>query len=152
MANHAFNIVKGRAIELVTRVKNGDPAASRLYAIPLSTSVAQATAEDVDDFAALITAGAVEATTNGWARITLAAADITALTPDDTNNRYDADFIDLAFGSPTAGTNTTGIVICYASVATPTNSQLMPISHHDFAITADGTAVTATVAVFYRAS
>lgn len=152
MANHAFNIVKGRAVELVNRVKVGDPAAARLYAIPLSTSVAQATAEDVDDFAALITAGAVEATTNGWARITIAAADITALAPDDPNNRFDADFIDLVFGSPTAGVNVTGVVICYASVATPTNAQLIPISHHDFAITADGSAVTATVAVFYRAS
>lgn len=151
MANHAFNIVKGRAIELVNRVKVGDPAASRLYAIPLSTSVAQATAEDVDDFAALITAGAVEITTNGWARITIAAADITAIAPDDTNNRNDADFIDLAFGSPTAGT-TSGIVICYASVASPTNAQLMPISHHDWVITGDGSAVTGTVAVFYRAT
>jgi hypothetical protein len=89
VATHPFNIVKGRAIELVTRVKNGDPAAARLYVIPLSTSVAQATAEDVDDFAALITAGAVEQTAGGWSRITIAAADITALTPDDTNNRYD---------------------------------------------------------------
>jgi len=152
VATHAFNIAKGRAIELTNRVKLGDPAASRLYAIPLSTSVAQGTAQDVDDFAALITAGAVEATTNGWARITLAAADITALTPDDTNDRFDADFIDLAFGAITAGTNSTGIVICYASVGSPTNSQLLPLSHHDFAITADGSTVTATVNVFYRAS
>src|SRR6266496_3073550 len=111
MANHAFNIVKGRAIELVTRVKNGDPAAARLYVIPLSTTPTQATAEDTDDFAALITAGAVELTTGGWARITIAAADITALSPDDTNNRYDADFIDLAFGSPSAG-STTSLVVC----------------------------------------
>src|SRR3954465_14290876 len=145
MASHAFNIVKGRAIELVTRVKNGDPAASRLYAIPLSTSVAQATAQDVDDFAALITAGAVEQASGGWARITIAAADITALAPDDTNDRYDADFIDLVWAGPTTGNNTTGIVVCYASGATPTNAQLTPISHHDFAITADGTQVTATV-------
>lgn len=152
MANHAFNIVKGRALELVNRVKVGDPAASRLYAIPLSTSVAQATAEDVDDYAAYLTAGGVEATTNLWARITLAAADITSVTPDDTNNRQDGDFIDLAFGSPTAGTNTTGILVCYASVATPTNAQLTPISHHDWVITADGSAVTATVNVFYRAT
>jgi hypothetical protein len=137
---------------LVTRVKNGDPAAARLYVIPLSTSVAQATAEDVDDFAALITAGAVEQTAGGWSRITIAAADITALAPDDTNNRYDADFIDLVWAGPTAGNNTTGLVVCYASVATPTNAQLMPISHHDFVITADGSQVTGTVAVFYRAS
>jgi hypothetical protein len=152
VATHAFNIVKGRAIELVNRVKVGDPAAARLYVIPLSTSVAQATAEDVDDFAALITAGAVEQTAGGWSRITIAAADITALSPDDTNNRYDADFIDLVWAGPTAGNNVSGLVVCYASVATPTNAQLMPLSHHDFVITADGSSVTGTVAVFYRAS
>lgn len=152
MANYAFNIAKGRVVELTNRVKSGDPAASRLYAIPLSTTPTQATGEDVDDFAALITAGAVEAATNGWARITLAAADITALVPDDTNNRFDADFIDLAFGAITAGTNSVGIVVCYASVVTPTNAQLLPMTHHDFAITADGSTVTGTVAVFFRAT
>lgn len=152
MANHAFNIAKGRAIEFATRVKNGDPAASRLYVIPLSTSVAQATAQDVADFAALITAGAVEATAGGWNRKTIAAVDITALSPDNVNDRYDADFIDLVWTAVAAGNNSTGLVVCYASVATPTNAQLMPISHHDFAITTDGTDVTAQVNVFYRAT
>jgi hypothetical protein len=152
MANYVFNIAKGRVAEFANRVKVGDPAASRLYAIPLSSTPSQATGEDVDDFAALITAGAVEATTNGWARITLAAADLTATTPDDTNNRMPADSIDLAFGSPTAGTNTVAVVYCYAAVATPTNAQLIPITHHDFAITADGSAVTGTVTDFFRAT
>lgn len=150
MANYAFNIAKGRAIELTNRVKSGDPAASRLYVIPLSTSLSAASGEDADDFAALITAGAVEVTTGNWNRKTIAAADITALTPDDTNNRFDADFIDLTWTAITA--NSSGLVVCYASVASPTNAQLLPISHHDFAITQDGSDVTATVAVFYRAT
>lgn len=151
MATFPFNIAKGRAVELATRVKNGDPAASRLYAIPLSTSVAQATAQDVDDYAALVTAGAVEITTNGWARITLAAADVTTPVPDDVNDRFDIDTIDLAWGSPTAGT-TSGIVMCYASVASPTNAQLLVISHHDWVVTGDGSVATATVTGFYRAA
>lgn len=151
MSTHAFNIAKGRAVELGIRVKNGDPAAARLYAIPLSTSVAQATAEDVDDFAALVTAGAVELTTNGWGRVTLAAADLSAFTPDDTNNRFALDSIDISPGSPTAGTSS-GIVICYASVSTPSNSQLLPISHHDWVAIADGTTLTATVTDILRAS
>lgn len=156
MASHAFNIAKGRAVELVNRVKNGDPAAARLYVIPLSTLVAQATAEDVDDFAALITAGAVEQTAGGWGRITIAAADITTPTPDDTNNRFPADFIDVNWGSggsgPTTGNNIVSLVVCYASVASPTNAQLLPLSHHDFVITADGSQVTGTVTDFYRAT
>jgi hypothetical protein len=94
----------------------------------------------------------VEQTAGGWSRKTIAAADITALTPDDTNNRFDADFIDLVWAGPTAGNNVSGLVVCYASVATPTNAQLLPLSHHDFVITADGSSVTGTVNVFYRAS
>lgn len=153
MPDFPYNIVKGRAVELVTRVKNGDPAASRLYAIPVNVAaVTDATLRDVDDFGAVISAGVTERAANGWSRITLAAADITALAPDDVNDRYDADFIDLTW-TPTLGTDTvTDIIICYASVVTPTNAQLMPISQHDFAITPDGSLVTATVAVFYRAS
>lgn len=150
MANHAFNVVKGRAIELVNRVKIGDPAAARLYVIPLSTTVAQATAQDVADFAALITAGAVEATTGNWNRKTIAAVDITALSPDNVNDRYDADFVDCFWTAITV--SVVSLVVCYASVATPTNAQLVPISHHDFAITADGSDVAATVNVFYRAT
>lgn len=151
MATHAFNIAKGRAVELTNRVKVADPAASRLYVVPLSTLVAQATAQDVDDFAALITAGAVEATTGGWNRKTIAAADITAIgTGDDANDRFDVDFIDCVWTAITV--SIVSLVVCYASVATPTNAQMMPLSHHDFVITQDGSDVTATVNVFYRAS
>lgn len=154
MADFAFNIAKGRAIELVTRVKNGDPAAARLYAIPVDVAaVTDATIKDLDDFAAIITAGVTERTTGGWARITLAAADITALSPDDVNDRYDADVIDLNFGAVTGGTAaSTDVIICYASVGAPTNAQLLPVSQHDMAFTPDGSVLIDQVAVFYRAS
>ncbi len=153
MADFAYNIVKGRAIELTNRVKVGDPAAARLYAIPVDVAaVTDATLKDLDDFAAIITAGVTERNANNWNRKTIAAADITALTPDDTNDRYDGDFIDLIWTpGPTAGA-VTDIIVCYASVGSPTNSQLLPISQHDFAITPDGSDVTGTVAVYYRAS
>ena len=152
MADFAFNIAKGRAIELVNRVKVGDPAAARLYAIPVDVAaVTDATIKDLDDFAAIITAGVTERNANGWSRITIAAADITAISPDDTNDRQDADFIDLVWAGPTAGA-VTDLIICYASVGSPTNSQLLPLSQHDFAVTPDGSQVTGTVAVFYRAT
>lgn len=151
MADFAYNIVKGRAVELTNRVKVGDPAAARLYVIPVDVAaVTDATLKDVDDFAGVISAGVTERNTNGWSRTTIAAADITALTPDDVNDRFDADFIDLTW-TPTSGA-VTDLIVCYASVGSPTNAQLMPISQHDFAITPDGSLVTGTVAVFYRAS
>lgn len=152
MGNAAFNVAKGRAIELVNRVKVGDPSASRLYAIPVDrAAVSDATLIDCDDFAAVISAGVTERNANGWSRITLAAADITAVAPDDTNDRQAGDTIDLSWAGPTAGA-VSDIVFCYAAVASPTNSQLVPLSVHTFVITPDGSAVSATVTDFYRAT
>ena len=145
MADYTFNVAKGRAGELFERVKNGDPAAARLYLIPLSATPAQAAGEDVDDFAALITAGATERTTGNWNRKTLAAADIAALAPDDTNNRFDYNLAaDPSWSpGPTTGNNVVALVLCYASLVSPTNAQLLPMEHFDFPITADGSVVTA---------
>lgn len=152
MGTLVANIAKGRVAELHNRVKLGDPSAARLYAIPVSRgSVTDAQLADADDFAAIVTLGITERTTGGWNRKTLAAADLTAITPDDSNDRMPADFIDLVWTAVTAGT-VTDIIVCYASVASPTNSQLLPLTVHDFAITPDGSDVTATVADYYRAS
>jgi hypothetical protein len=150
MADLTFNIAKGRVVELHNRVKVGDPAAARLYAIPVDVAaVSDATLRDLDDFAAIITAGVTERNANGWTRVTLAAADLTAIAVDDGNDRFPVDIIDLALGTPTAGAST-DVIICYASVSTPTNAQLLPLTLHDFAITPDGSVVTATVADYFR--
>jgi len=152
MANLVCNISKGRVAELYNRVDAGDPAAARLYIIPIdAAAVTDATLTDADDFAAMVTAGVTERTTGGWNRKTLAAADLAAVAPDDTNDRMDLDTADQVWTAVTAGA-VTDLVFCYASVASPTNAQLIPLTVHDFAITPDGSDVTATVAVFYRAS
>jgi hypothetical protein len=58
MGNIVPNIAKGRWAELYNRVKLGDPAAARLYVIPISAgAVSDATLLDCDDFAAMVTAG-----------------------------------------------------------------------------------------------
>jgi hypothetical protein len=152
MANLVCNISKGRVAELYNRVDAGDPAAARLYVIPIDAgATTDAALTDADDFAAMVTAGVTERTTGGWNRKTLAAADLAAMAPDDTNDRMDLDTADQVWTAVTAGA-VTDLVFCYASVASPTNAQLVPLTVHDFAITPDGSDVTATVAVFYRAS
>lgn len=154
MADFAFNIAKGRAVEFYTRVRLGDPAAARLYVIPVDVAaVADATLQDVDDFAAVITAGVTERTTGGWNRKTLTSADTTTAAPDDGNNRWDIDVPDQTWTAVTAGA-VTDLIVCYASVGSPTNAQLVPISQHDFAITPDGSDVSAVInaAGFYRAA
>ncbi len=152
MANLVFNISKGRVAELYNRVKTGDPATSRLFIIPVDAgAVTDATLEDLDDFAAIITAGVTERTTGGWARKTLAAADLAALAPDDTNNRMPADTADQTWVTVTAGA-VTDLIFCYSSVTAPTDAQLVPLTLHDFAVTPDGSDVQATIADFFRAS
>lgn len=150
MATYVFNISKGRATELANRVENGDPAAARMYVIPLSATPAQATAQDVDDFAALITAGATELTTGGWNRKTLTSTEL-SVTTNDTNDRTEVDSTDLTWTAVSAG-NSVALVLCYASVASPTNAQLTPVTHHDFAITADGSDVVAQITDLFRAT
>jgi hypothetical protein len=152
MATLTFNIAKGRVVELHNRVKAGDPAAARLYVIPISRgAVTDAQLTDADDFAAIVTLGVTERTTGGWNRKTLAAADLSTVTPDDTNDRFAVDSIDLVWTAVTTGA-VTDLIYCYASVATPTNAQLLPLTNHDFPITPDGSDVTATVADYFRAS
>lgn len=154
MGTLVANIAKGRVAELHNRVKVGDPAAARLYVIPISRgAVTDAQLADADDFAAMVTLGVTERTASGWNRKTLAAADLTAIAPDDTNDRMAADSIDLTWTAVAlAGGAITDLVYCYASVATPTNAQLLPLTVHDFPITPDGTDVVATVADYYRAT
>lgn len=154
MADFAYNIAKGRAVELFNRVDANDPAAAALYIIPVDVAaVTDATLRDLDDFAAIITAGVTERAATGWNRKTLTDTDITFPAPNDGNDSYDIDIPDPVWTAVTAGA-VTDLIVCYASVASPTNAQLLPISQHDFAITPDGSDVTGTVNVagFYRAA
>ena len=144
MADFGYNIAKGRVIELLNRVDANDPAASCLYIIPVDVAaVSDATLKDLDDFAAIITAGVTERNANGWSRITLTDTDVALGTPDDSGDQFYADFADPTW-TPTAGA-VTDLIVCYASVASPTNAQLMPLTQHDFAITPDGSLVTGNV-------
>jgi hypothetical protein len=124
--------------------------------IPVDVAaVTDATLRDLDDFAAIITAGVTERAATNWNRKTIAAADIATVAPTDATDVFTVDIVtdpDWNPG-PTAG-NTTDLILCYASVASPTNAQLMPMCQFDFAITADGSEVIAqiNVAGFFQAS
>jgi hypothetical protein len=154
MADFVFNIAKGRVVELFNRVDVNDPAAAILTVIPVDVAaVSDATLRDLDDFAAIITAGVTERAATGWNRKTLTDTDITMPAPNDAGDSYDIDIADLVWTAVTAGA-VTDIIICYSSVGSPTNAQLLPLTQQDFAITPDGSDVTGVVnaAGFFRAS
>jgi hypothetical protein len=153
MGNIVPNVAKGRFVELYNRVKLGDPSASRLYLIPIAAgAVSDATLLDADDFGAMVTAGVTERTANGWNRKTLAAVDLNTFTPDDTNDRTAIDIADQSWTPTTPADTVSDLVLCYASVASPTNAQLTPLVVVDWVVTPSGATETANITDLARAS
>lgn len=153
MATFTFNIAKGRGVEYYNRVKNNDPAASAFILVPLSASGVQATIQDLDDLAAVLAGGATAAGAS-WGRKTLTDVELAAFpAPDDVNDRYGVAVPVVTWAGPTTGQNTTGLLICYDNdTAAGTDANIIPITHHDFAVTADGNAVQINAGDFLRAS
>ena len=156
MADFVYNIAKGRVAELYNRVDSNDPANSALIVVAINTATSDATLRDLDTLAAIeADGGTAELTNSGYARKVLTDADLTAFAPDDTNDRVDLDIPDQTWTSVASGTAFTDIVICYDSDTTSgTDSAIVPLTQHDFAVTPSGGDVTMQVAAagFFRAS
>lgn len=97
---------------------------------------------DHDNLAAIITAGAVEATHTGYARQAL-ADDAVAL--DDVNDRAEYDVTDPVFTSVASGVDIVAAIV-YLHVD-GTNANDVPISHYDtgFPVTPNGSDITLQV-------
>lgn len=144
MANLIFNIAKGRLVQLAMNVDAGSPANSRLILIPFNTADTDDAVRDCDTVAAVeALASTTERTANGWNRKTLAAADVT-VTVDDTGNAVSVDVPDQNW-TPTADVVTDLLLAYDADNTAGTDSDLVPLSWHDFAITPDGSQVTAQI-------
>lgn len=145
MADLAHNVGKGRGVQLAINVDTGSPANSRLIMSVWNSTDTDDAVRDADTVAALeALTNTVERTTGGWARKTLAAADVT-ITLDDTNNNHRVDVPDQTWTAVTTGAST-DIGVSYDPDNTAgTDSDLIPITWHDFIITPDGSDVTAQI-------
>lgn len=156
MADFVFNIAKGRVAELYNRVDSDDPANSALVIVVIDANGdTDATMKDRDDLAALLAGTANEVTNTNYARKTLTQADLAAFAPDDTNDRVDLDIPDQTWSAVAAGTAWTDLLVCYDPDTTGgTDSSIIPLTSHDFAVTPDGSDITAQIAAagFFRAS
>lgn len=156
MADQVLNIALGRVAELYNRVDQNDPANSALVLVIFNSSAADGTIKDLDTLAAIeADANTAEVANSGYARKVLTDADIVAFAPDDVNNRVDLDIPDQTWTSVAAGTAWTDLCICYDSDTTGgTDSNIVPMTWHDFAVTPDGSDITARInsAGFFRAS
>lgn len=152
MADFVFNQAKGRFAEWAERSRTGDDANGALVIIPWNTTATDATLRDLDTVAAIeADANTAERTANGWNRKTIADGSIT-VTIDDTNDRVDVDVADQTWTAVTADAVTDLGVAWDKDTTAGTDSNILPGTFHDFAITPDGSDVTATIAVLYRAS
>jgi len=158
MANGVFNIAKGRAVELYNRVQTNDPADAALVVVALQAAVADATLEDFDDLSTLLAdASNTEADFTNYARITLTDTDLTAIVPDDNNNRFDVDIPDQTYISAGGAANNSlvKLLVCYdADTTGGDDTAIIPLTHHDFVTTTDGNnlQVTINAAGFFRAT
>jgi hypothetical protein len=90
-----------------------------------------------------------EQTTMG--RKYLTDAELDDLAPDTGNNRMDVDIPDITWTGAT-GSGVGAIVIAY-DPATSADSAIIPLTHHTFAVTPDGSDIVAQIATagFFRA-
>lgn len=146
MADGVFNIAKGAFAE-----KFRDGAANGIVLL-MKANETETTLVDRDELDALFAeAGNTEADATSYARKTGLTGTITV---DDSNDRVDVDIPDQTWSPLGNGTNNTltKLVVAYEESAAETGR--IPLSHHDFALTTDGSDVTAqfNAAGFARAA
>lgn len=151
-----LNIALGRVAELYNRVDSNDPTNSALVVLAFNTAATDATIRDMDTIAAIeADASTAEITNSGYARKVLTDTDLTAFSPDDTNDRVDLVISDQTWTAVASGTAITDVCIAYDSDTTGgTDSGIVPMTWHDFAVTPNGGDITVDVpaAGFYRAT
>ncbi len=156
MANFVFNIAKGRVAEFFERVNNNDPANSAITLVVIDAAGAtDAALKDVDTLAAVLATAANEVTNTNYARIELTDADLDAITVDDTNDLVKVTFADQTWTSVAAGDSWTDLIVCYDGDTTGgDDTNIIPLLCLDFAVTPDGTNITADVSAngVYQAS
>ncbi len=145
MADFVFNVAKGRVATYASL-----PAANdALIVIPIEASGVEsdATIRDYDTVAAILAAATNEQTTMGRKTVTSVT-----VTVDDTNDRVAIDIADLTWTGAT-GNAVSDLLVAYDPDTTGgTDTDLIPLSWHDFSVTPDGSDITATINDLIRAS
>ena len=159
MVDNVYNIAKGRARTYHDNVENNAPAGSVLRVMMfVSTVITDDVRRDVDTIAAF---DALSTTTefvgSGYTAggISQAAAALSFLQDDTTNNSWDGIMTDVTWGSVAAGNGpVTHLVVAYDSGGASTRANMVPVSIHDFAVTPNGGDITAqfNAAGYVRAS
>ncbi len=145
MADGVFNGAKGAAAEMFR-----DAAANGIVML-LKVNETEANMIDRADLAALLAAANTEADFTNYARKTGITGTITV---DNSNDRVDLDIPDQEFVSAGNGLNNTLVKLIVAYENAAADATRIPLTHHDFVVTTDGSKITAefNAAGFFRAA
>lgn len=152
MADFVFNIAKGK-VKYYSELAAANDAL--VYVLVLASGLeADSTLKDYTNLSSLLAGTTDECTFTNYARKTVTS---TTITVDNTNDRVDIDIADQTWTSAGGATNNSigALIICYDDDTTSgTDTNLIPLTKHDFTVTTDGTDVTAVIAAsgFYRAA
>lgn len=155
MADGTCNIALGEVVHYAKEARDTTNAA--LVIVLLKAAEADDTLNNYDTLSAILgAAGNTEADFTNYARKTVSGANVT-VTVDDAGNRVDVDFPDQVWSSAGGTTDNTLVkaLVGYDPDTTVTDdTTIVPLTHHDFAVTTDGTDLTLQVSSsgFFRAS
>lgn len=153
MADIVTNIAKGRVAEFYNRVESNDPANCALVLVPIEATGLETDAVllDKDTLADFLSGATNEQTTMG--RKVLTDAELAAMpAPDDTNNRIDLPLPSVTWTGAT-GNAVAKLLVCYDPDTTGgTDSSIIPLTLHDWAVTPGGGDVILNASNFYRGS
>jgi hypothetical protein len=155
VADFVFNIALGKVVEYCARVEANDPANSALVLVVIDANGASdATMKDYDTLSDLLAGTANEVTNTDYARKTLANGALT-ITVTDGSDKVEVDFADQTWTGIDAGDAWTDLIVCYDPDTTAgTDTTLIPLTCHDFAVTPNGGDITFQVNAsgFFRAT
>jgi ABC-type transport system substrate-binding protein len=141
-----FNVALGIVRYYVQQAGVGNAA---LIAVPLEAAglVGDATMRDYATLADILAGATNEQTTLGRKTITTPSS-----TVNNSLDRWEGDFADLVWTTP-SGNPVGAIVVCFDPDTTGgTDSSIIPLTKHDWAMTAEGDSLTANVADFARSA
>ncbi|MFE0808213.1 hypothetical protein ACFW34_12105 [Streptomyces sp. NPDC058848] len=140
MADLVTNIGKGRHVYYAAQAQAATGGATLRAVVLEATGLETDDAlQDYDTLAALLAGASNEQVTMG--RKTLSGVTVTV---DDVGDAASWTAGDLVWADAT-GNPTGKIVICFDPTGAGTDAQLVPLTVHDFAVTPDGTSITASV-------
>lgn len=144
MADIIANIAKGRIIQYATLPNAND--ALILIALKSFGLEADATLQDYADVATMLASTNDEATNTGYSRKSITSVTVSV---DNTNNWATADIADQTWSAVNATGGAWGkLCLAYDNDTTSgTDSNLVPLAYYDFAVTPNGSDITAVINV-----